>query len=285
MWRQYEAHDLSEYAEDGHNYMIVNAEEYTEEFDEWQEKQEWEEQEKAIQSFSQQDLTVQGADLLRQMQNMHAKIARLRIKTEKALHEANKFKRRYKRKSQTDPSLLCRKIDEVEQLKAQLAAERLRQQEPNEAERKIAELVLDNQRLSREVALLKKRLYTQQMLNEALEKSERKISKNKKVRARLRQSVVEAEKAKVAASEEITERARKAGKAKQSPYEKAGTIAAVNELLEKHQALLGQHGGKAALCKMIRDSIAERAIPAYREPSEKTVMKWINNFQNRKSTS
>ena len=56
MWRQYEAHDLSEYAEDGHNYMIVNAEEYAEEFDEWQEKQEWEEQEKAIQSFSQQDL-------------------------------------------------------------------------------------------------------------------------------------------------------------------------------------------------------------------------------------
>lgn len=79
MWRQYEAHDLSEYAEDGHNYMIVNAEEYAEEFDEWQEKQEWEEQEKAIQSFSQQDLTVQEADLLRQMQNMHAKIARLAV--------------------------------------------------------------------------------------------------------------------------------------------------------------------------------------------------------------
>ncbi|WP_225748150.1 hypothetical protein [Eikenella sp. Marseille-P7795] len=83
----------------------------------------------------------------------------------------------------------------------------------------------------------------------------------------------------------LKENARKAGKAKQSPYEKVGTIAAVNELLEKHQALLGQHGGKAALCKMIRDSIAERAIPAYREPAEKTVMTWIKNFQNRKSTS
>ena len=81
------------------------------------------------------------------------------------------------------------------------------------------------------------------------------------------------------------ELASKAGRAKQSPYEKAGTIAAVNELLEEHQALLGQHGGKAALCKMIRDSIAERAIPAYREPAEKTVMTWIKNFQNRKSTS
>ena len=81
------------------------------------------------------------------------------------------------------------------------------------------------------------------------------------------------------------EAARKAGKAKQSPYEKAGTIAAVNELLEEHQALLEQHGGKAALCKMIRDSIAERAIPAYREPAEKTVMTWIKNFKNRKSTS
>ena len=83
----------------------------------------------------------------------------------------------------------------------------------------------------------------------------------------------------------LKENARKAGKAKQSPYEKVGTIAAVNELLEKHQALLGQHGGKAALCKMIRDSIAEGAIPAYREPAEKTVMTWIKNFQNRKSTS
>ena len=83
----------------------------------------------------------------------------------------------------------------------------------------------------------------------------------------------------------LKENARKAGKAKQSPYEKVGTIAAVNELLEEHQALLGQHGGKAALCKMIRDSIAEGAIPAYREPAEKTVMTCINNFQNRKSTS
>ena len=49
MWRQDEAHDLSEYAEDGHNYMIINAEEDAEEFDEWQE---WKQQEEAIQSFS-----------------------------------------------------------------------------------------------------------------------------------------------------------------------------------------------------------------------------------------
>jgi len=81
------------------------------------------------------------------------------------------------------------------------------------------------------------------------------------------------------------ENARKAGLAKQSCYEKAGTIAAVNKLLEEKGGILEQRGGKAVLCKMIRDSIAEGAIPAYREPAEKTVMKWITNFRKGKSSS
>lgn len=44
--------------------------------------------------------------------------------------------------------------------------------------------------------------------------------------------------------EAITENARKAGKARQSPYEKAGTIAAVNQLLEERKEMLNEKGGK-----------------------------------------
>lgn len=81
------------------------------------------------------------------------------------------------------------------------------------------------------------------------------------------------------------ELATKAGKAKQSPYEKAGTIAAVNEILEKNQEILKKKGGKTILYKLIRDLIASGAIAAPREPTEKTILQWITNFENRKSAS
>lgn len=72
---------------------------------------------------------------------------------------------------------------------------------------------------------------------------------------------------KLVAKEAITEKARKAGLAKQSPYEKAGTIQAVNELLEEKQALLVKRGGKAALNRMILDLVASGDIPASSTPS------------------
>ena len=78
---------------------------------------------------------------------------------------------------------------------------------------------------------------------------------------------------------------KEAGKAKQSPYEKAGTIAAVNEILEKNQEILKKKGGKTILYKLIRDLIASGAIAAPREPTEKTILQWITNFENRKSAS
>ena len=81
------------------------------------------------------------------------------------------------------------------------------------------------------------------------------------------------------------ELATKAGKAKQNPYEKAGTIAAVNEILEKNQEILKKKGGKTILYKLIRDLIASGAIAAPREPTEKTILQWITNFENRKSAS
>lgn len=85
--------------------------------------------------------------------------------------------------------------------------------------------------------------------------------------------------------EAITENAKKASKAKQSPYEKAGTIAAVNEILEENQEILKKKGGKTTLYKLIRDLIASGVIAAPREPSEKTILRWIDNFEKRTSAS
>lgn len=83
----------------------------------------------------------------------------------------------------------------------------------------------------------------------------------------------------------ISENAKRAGKAKQSPYEKAGTIAAVNELLEENQEILKRKGGKTTLYKLIRDLIASGDIPAPKEPTEKTIFQWITNFEDMKSAS
>lgn len=93
--------------------------------------------------------------------------------------------------------------------------------------------------------------------------------------------VAESERAdeKLIAEEIIREKARKAGLAKKSPYKKAGTIQAVNRLLEEKQALLMQRGGKAALNKMILDLIITGDIPSPSTPSTKTVDLWIDAFK------
>lgn len=79
--------------------------------------------------------------------------------------------------------------------------------------------------------------------------------------------------------------AQKAGRCKKSPYEKAGTIHAVNELLNEKQDLLQQRGGKSQLCRMILDLISENQIPAPNTPTQKTVETWIDNYRKQKSTS
>ena len=83
----------------------------------------------------------------------------------------------------------------------------------------------------------------------------------------------------------LIEAARKGGRTKQSPYEKAGTIAAVNEILEENQEILKKKGGKTTLYKLIRDLIASGVIAAPGEPTEKTILRWIDNFEKRKSAS
>lgn len=77
----------------------------------------------------------------------------------------------------------------------------------------------------------------------------------------------------------ILDNARKASKAKQSPYEKAGTIAAVNQLLEERKEKLNERGGKAELIRLIIRKIDDDEIPAPDVPTERTVTAWVNQFQ------
>lgn len=84
---------------------------------------------------------------------------------------------------------------------------------------------------------------------------------------------------------EKSKQASEAGACKKSPYEKAGTIAAVNELLKEKKELLNQRGGKAALNRMILDLITHGDIPAPNNPTQKTVDLWIDKFKNTQSAS
>lgn len=47
--------------------------------------------------------------------------------------------------------------------------------------------------------------------------------------------------------------------------------------------MLNQRGGKSSLCRMIQDLIVNKGIPCpvKREPTEKTIMSWINQFQKK----
>lgn len=84
----------------------------------------------------------------------------------------------------------------------------------------------------------------------------------------------------------ITENARKAGKARQSPYKRAGTIDAIYQLLEEEKHKLNQRGGQAELIRLILKKINNDEISAPDIPSEKAVKEWIRQFrENMKSTS
>lgn len=79
----------------------------------------------------------------------------------------------------------------------------------------------------------------------------------------------------------ISENAQRAGKAKQSHYKKAGTIAAVNQLLEERKEMLNRRGGKAELISLIIRKINNGEIPAPNVPTERTVTEWIKQFQEK----
>lgn len=156
---------------------------------------------------------------------------------------------------------------------------------------KIDFLESENQALKAEVAELKEilaiemeRSYirTELKTSRLLKQNKLERRKNRKICKELEIAEQKLSQACSLAKKEI---ASKAGRAKKSPYEKAGTIDAVNKLLEERGGILEQRGGKSALCRVIMDSIAEGAIPAPQEPTEKTVMKWITNFRNGKLSS
>lgn len=136
-------------------------------------------------------------------------------------------------------------------------------------------LTRENRELRNEI----KRLKTERNLYAPVITTERK-RKTKVLRRRLETAIsnVTENENKIAA-EGIRENARKAGQAKQSPYEKAGTIAAVNKLLEEKKEMLDKRGGKAELTRLIIRKIENDEINAPDIPTEKTVMKWIANFQ------
>ena len=123
---------------------------------------------------------------------------------------------------------------------------------------------------------------TELKTNRLLKQNKLERRKNRRMDRKLEDAEQKLKQAYSIAKKEL---ATKAGKAKQSPYEKAGTIAAVNEILEKNQEILKKKGGKTILYKLIRDLIASGAIAAPREPTEKTILQWITNFENRKSAS
>ncbi|ASP17720.1 hypothetical protein ACG2K1_03485 [Neisseria sp. 23W00296] len=81
----------------------------------------------------------------------------------------------------------------------------------------------------------------------------------------------------------VREQARRAAKAKQSPYEKAGTIAAVFAWLDKNPRILEPRGGKADAIRKIQSMAANQEIPAPDIPTEKTAASWITQWEKQKS--
>ena len=154
---------------------------------------------------------------------------------------------------------------------------------------KIDFLESENQALKAEVAELKEilaiemeRSYIRTEL-----KTSRLLKQNKLERRKSRKIGKELEIAEQKLSQACSlvkkEIASKAGRAKQSPYEKAGTTAAVNKLLEEKKKMLDKRGGKAELTRLIIRKIENDEINAPDIPTEKTVMKWIANFEKQEA--
>lgn len=154
---------------------------------------------------------------------------------------------------------------------------------------KIDFLESENQALKAEVAELKEilaiemeRSYirTELKTSRLLKQNKLERRKSKKIGKELE---IAEQKLKQACSLAKKEIASKAGRAKQSPYEKAGTTAAVNKLLEEKKKMLDKRGGKAELTRLIIRKIENDEINAPDIPTEKTVMKWIANFQKQEA--
>ncbi|MCP1659102.1 hypothetical protein [Neisseria perflava] len=281
----YNEHDLSELEEDSHKYSIINIEDLKRQEDDYEDSflDEWEADEIIIEELerkkekSEKTKKIEEIErCLKEAKEMHAKIRRLRDKALKDQKEAEFLKKCYENNNKEAQA----KAREIISLREQV---RLLQKELG-SNQELAELKADNARLYLENKTLRKTVNTERKKNEALSKSE--IIRSGKSRwRRLEQAAINAAKAEKEVRETITIRAKKAGKAKKSPYEKAGTTAAVFALLEEKVDMLEHRGGKAALNQMILDLIATNKIPAPSMPSSKTVDSWIDEFKKQKSSS
>lgn len=146
-----------------------------------------------------------------------------------------------------------------------------------EIEQRNKELERELQKAKAEIASLNKRLSIKYA--HIASRADYFFNLRKKSTRHLRSAAIGIEQAKKEVLETITRQARKAGQAKQSPYEKAGTIAAVNNLLREKQSVLTERGGKARMNRMILDLIANGAIPAPDTPTPKTIDSWIDKFK------
>ncbi|UOO81612.1 hypothetical protein LVJ83_11905 [Uruburuella testudinis] len=284
--------DLSEYFQNPNSYSIIDVQDLQdargiEDFNQDDFFNEWEAEEVIIRELEER-MRPDDAQLigkyLRESKEMHARIKRLRDKLIQELSEATKLKKHLQNKAKRDE--LAR-----ENISLKQEIDLLREQIDTNKDDSLTMLKMENIRLILQNKTLKKQLDFEHKKRQALDKSKR-VRGTKKLSRKLKYAAIEAVKAEQEArlaiqqtKETITNRARKAGLAKQSPYEKAGTIKAVNELLAEKQDLLKQRGGKAALNKMILDLIAIGDIPAPNTPSAKTVDSWIDKFRKTQSAS
>lgn len=226
---------------------------------------------------------------INEIQAMHCKIKRLRDKAVSEQQKATELRKEYEKLLHKE----VRRRDKAEQTKPlieqKITIEYLRNlenisgckvlsQNPEVCIQQLSTICEDMSTqildLKRENAVLKKELEKER----ELKKIDYQVKKHSA--RRLERAVREVAKSKIEVQKTIVNRARKAGKAKQSPYAKAGTIAAVNALLAENKQLLAERGGKAKLNRMIMDLIAENQIPAPDTPTQKTVDSWIDKFKN-----
>ncbi|WP_165087543.1 hypothetical protein [Neisseria yangbaofengii] len=257
--RAYNEHDLSEYIANGHSFNIIGVEDLKQQHNE---AEEWETTEEIEYQERQHPLQIPPRA--------------------KPSHQKTEEYREAKRKN----AILA---DQVKTLT-----------------RQNQELKCENERLLLKVQTLDKRLKEERKKNEALLKSSRIRGRSKELKAthlkktielnntqiRLEKAAANAVKAERKATQviqetkqAITTRARKAGQAKKSPYEKAGTITAVFKLLDERGDMLQKRGGKAELTRLIIRKIERAEIAVPDTPTQETVHTWVDKWKKQKSTS
>ena len=230
--------------------------------------------------------------LINEIQAMHAKIKRLRDKTIEEYDKAHALRREYQSKlnketrrrekaEQTKPLSEQKRTAEHSANLELIAAYNNPSEDPAERIQELSDMCAS---LSSQVRDLKAEKAALQKELDAERKSKLVDCQTRKRQdKRFERAAYEAAQSEIKYRNEATARARRAAKAKQSPYKKAGTIAAVFAWLDKNAAMLEVRGGKADAIRKIQSMTANQEIPAPDIPTEKTVASWITQWQKQKS--